>query len=104
MSKSLRVERIREFRNRSEPEGLCSVTSAESETIMEILALALSLHEITNVKYRTTRTTDAQCTELLKRLGYKVRYLAVRLATTPSTPWARATTMMSSASPGGEIP
>src|SRR5690242_3154658 len=42
--------------------------------------MALSLMDITNAQYRTTRAADAQCAELLKRLGYKVRYLAARLA------------------------
>ncbi|MGE3424881.1 MAG: DndE family protein [Dehalococcoidia bacterium] len=35
---------------------------------------------MTNAQYRTTRVADAQCAELLRRLGYKVRYLAARLA------------------------
>jgi len=42
--------------------------------------MSLNLFEVTNALYRTTRTADGQCAELLKRLGYKVRYLAARLA------------------------
>ena len=42
--------------------------------------MALALMEIINAQYRTTRAADDQCAELLKRLGYKVRYLAARLA------------------------
>jgi hypothetical protein len=42
--------------------------------------MPLSLLDVTNTSYRTTRTADAQCAELLKRLGYKMRYLAARLA------------------------
>lgn len=42
--------------------------------------MALSILDITNAQYRTTRAADAQCADLLKRLGYKVRYLAARLA------------------------
>jgi hypothetical protein len=36
--------------------------------------------DVTNAQYRTTRAADAQCGELLKRLGYRVRYMAARLA------------------------
>lgn len=42
--------------------------------------MPLSIMDIANAQYRTTRAADAQCSELLKRLGYKVRYLAARLA------------------------
>jgi hypothetical protein len=42
--------------------------------------MALSILDVTNASYRTTRTADAQCGDLLVRLGYKVRYLAARLA------------------------
>ncbi|MCO6415211.1 DndE family protein [Siccirubricoccus sp. KC 17139] len=42
--------------------------------------MPLGVMDITNAQYRTTRAADAQCSELLKRLGYKVRYLAARLA------------------------
>lgn len=42
--------------------------------------MPLSIMDITNAQYRTTRVADGQCAELLKMLGYKVRYLAARLA------------------------
>src|SRR5262245_26905760 len=42
--------------------------------------MALGIMDVTNAQYRTTRVADAQCGDLLKRLGYKVRYLAARLA------------------------
>lgn len=42
--------------------------------------MALGVIDIANTQYRTTRTADAQCAELLRKLGYKVRYLAARLA------------------------
>lgn len=42
--------------------------------------MPLDVVEIINSQYRTTYAADAQCVELLKRLGYKVRYLAARLA------------------------
>ncbi len=42
--------------------------------------MPLGVMDISNAQYKTTRTADAQCAELLRRLGYKVRYLAARLA------------------------
>jgi DNA sulfur modification protein DndE len=42
--------------------------------------MPLGIMEVTNAQYRTTRAADAQCADLLRRLGYKVRYLAARLA------------------------
>jgi hypothetical protein len=42
--------------------------------------MALTLLEVTNASYKTTRVADQQCTELLGRLGFKVRYLPARLA------------------------
>jgi hypothetical protein len=42
--------------------------------------MPLDLMDVANASYRTTRTADAQCTDLLKKLGYKTRYLPARLA------------------------
>lgn len=42
--------------------------------------MPLSLMEVTNASYKTTRAADEQCADLLLKLGYKVRYLAARLA------------------------
>ncbi len=42
--------------------------------------MAVGIMEVTNASYRTTRAADAQCAELLTRLGWKVRYLPARLA------------------------
>lgn len=42
--------------------------------------MTLSLIEVTTTQFRTTRAADQRCEELLKRLGYKVNYLAGRLA------------------------
>ncbi|MGE0117034.1 MAG: DndE family protein [Dongiaceae bacterium] len=42
--------------------------------------MPLSVIEISNAQYRTTRSADERCGDLLKKLGYKVRYLAARLA------------------------
>lgn len=42
--------------------------------------MSLGVMEVINAQYRTTRVADDQCAELLRRLGYKVRYLAARLA------------------------
>lgn len=42
--------------------------------------MALSLLDVTNASYRTTRSADAQCGELSGKLGFKVRYLPARLA------------------------
>jgi DNA sulfur modification protein DndE len=42
--------------------------------------MTLGIMEITNAQYRTTRVADTQCSDLLRKLGYKVRYLAARLA------------------------
>ncbi|MCX8098786.1 MAG: DndE family protein [Casimicrobiaceae bacterium] len=40
----------------------------------------LPLTEFLGANYRTTRSADAKCMELLKHLGFKVRYLTARLA------------------------
>jgi len=42
--------------------------------------MAIGIIEVTNASYRTTRSADAQCADLLTRLGWKVRYLPARLA------------------------
>lgn len=42
--------------------------------------MPLDLMDVANASYRTTRTAENQCAELLKKLGYKTRYLAARLA------------------------
>lgn len=42
--------------------------------------MALTLLDVTNASYRTTRSADSQCADLLGRLGFKVRYLPARLA------------------------
>jgi len=42
--------------------------------------MPLNLLDVTNASYHTTRAADAQCAEILRRLGYKQRYLAARLA------------------------
>lgn len=42
--------------------------------------MTIGILEVTNASYRTTRVADAQCAELLTRLGWKVRYLPARLA------------------------
>lgn len=42
--------------------------------------MALTLTDIVSAQYRTSKTADSKCSELLRRLGYKVRYLAARLA------------------------
>lgn len=42
--------------------------------------MAVTLAELATMSFRTTRDADRQCEELLKRLGYKVNYLAARLA------------------------
>jgi hypothetical protein len=42
--------------------------------------MALTLLEVTNASYKTTRAADQQCGALLARLGFKVRYLPARLA------------------------
>lgn len=42
--------------------------------------MPIGILELTNASYRTTRAADAQCAELLTRLGWKVRYLPARLA------------------------
>ena len=42
--------------------------------------MPLGIMDITNARYQTTRAADAQCSELLRRLGFKVRYLVARLA------------------------
>ena len=42
--------------------------------------MTVGLIELSNASYRTTRVADAQCAELLTRLGWKVRYLPARLA------------------------
>jgi DNA sulfur modification protein DndE len=42
--------------------------------------MALSLIEVSTAQFRTTRSADKQCEELLRRLGYKVHYLVARLA------------------------
>jgi len=42
--------------------------------------MPLNVMDVINAQYRTTRIADAQCKELLRRLGYNVRYLAARLA------------------------
>lgn len=54
--------------------------------------MPLGVMDITNAQYRTTRAADAQCAELLRRLGYKVRYLAARLALARSLSQAEAPT------------
>ena len=42
--------------------------------------MTLSIIDISNASYRTSRSADEQCGQLLTRLGYKVRYLPARLA------------------------
>jgi hypothetical protein len=42
--------------------------------------MPLDLMDVANASYRTTRSADAQCTELLRKLGYRTRYLPARLA------------------------
>lgn len=42
--------------------------------------MAIDVMDVLNGQYRTTKAADAQCAELLRRLGYRVRYLAARLA------------------------
>ena len=42
--------------------------------------MPLSLIEVSTAQFRTTRSADKQCEELLRRLGYKVHYLVARLA------------------------
>jgi len=42
--------------------------------------MALALSEFVGATYRTTRSADAKCAELLRHLGFKVRYLPARLA------------------------
>lgn len=42
--------------------------------------MALGLLEISNASYRTTRKADEQCSALMTKLGWKVRYLPARLA------------------------
>lgn len=42
--------------------------------------MAIALSEFVGASYRTTRSADAKCAELLKHLGFKVRYLPARLA------------------------
>ena len=42
--------------------------------------MPISVMDIVNTQYRPTRVAEAQCAELLKRLGYKTKLLAARLA------------------------
>lgn len=42
--------------------------------------MPIDVMEVINAEYRTTRTADAQCHDVLKRLGHRVRYLGARLA------------------------
>ena len=42
--------------------------------------MPIDVTDVINAQYRTTKIADAQCADLLKRLGHKVRYLAARLA------------------------
>lgn len=42
--------------------------------------MPLSIMDVVNSQYRTTKAADKQCDELLRRLGYRVRYLPARLA------------------------
>jgi DNA sulfur modification protein DndE len=42
--------------------------------------MVLGVTDISNSQYHTTRAADAQCAEVLQRLGYKHRYFAARLA------------------------
>ena len=42
--------------------------------------MTFDVTDVVNVQYRTTKAADAQCGELLRRLGHRVRYLAARLA------------------------
>jgi hypothetical protein len=42
--------------------------------------MPIDVMDVINAQYRTTKAADAQCGELLRRLGYSVRYLAARLA------------------------
>lgn len=42
--------------------------------------MTVTLLDVSNASYRTTRAADAQCAELLTRLGWRVRYLPARLA------------------------
>jgi DNA sulfur modification protein DndE len=52
--------------------------------------MALALSEFIGASYRTTRSADAKCTELLRHLGFKVRYLPARLAIARSISLAEA--------------
>lgn len=42
--------------------------------------MPISPIEVSTAQFRTTRSADKQCEELLRRLGYKVHYLVARLA------------------------
>ncbi len=42
--------------------------------------MPIHVMEAVNTEYRTTRTADAQCHDVLRRLGHNVRYLGARLA------------------------
>ncbi len=42
--------------------------------------MPLSIMDVVNSQYRTTKAADDQCDQLLRRLGYRVRYLPARLA------------------------
>ena len=65
--------------------------------------MPLSLLEITNASYRTTRSGDDLCSHLMTRLGWKVRYLPARLAIARSLslPSVPVTTPLEEDQPGG---
>lgn len=42
--------------------------------------MTIEVMDVVNAEYRTTSAANSQCEELLKRLGYSIRYLGARLA------------------------